>query len=335
MLISLAETKSCSQSSSNKDSEISWLNVSSSVDSASHKQESSHLSPPEKSPRDGSAVEVNGDLEAQKPKESLSAPKSCNQRQWFKVSPRMISDAIIGISDGMTVPFALTAGLASLENKKVVVLGGLAELIAGALSMGLGGFIAAKSEALAQSLAASMKTWLMCIRESYRATVTSTRKMIKQSPQQTTEMVAEVFKPYSLPTRSLNSITSSLQESPQDMLDFLMRFHHQVPEPDTSRPFICAITIGMSYFLGGLVPLIPYFCVKKNEVLLALWWSIGVMAIALFAFGWTKTGVVVGWRGRKNILAGLKGAVQMTLIGGVAAAAAIGLVRAITHGNHV
>lgn len=148
-------------------------------------------------------------------------------------------------------------------------------------------------------------------------------------------MVAGVFKPYGLPMRSTNSIVKSLHESPSEMLDFLMRFYHQAPEPDISRPFVCAITIGLGYFLGGLVPLIPYFCVKKNEVLLALWWSIGVMAIALFAFGWTKTGVVVGWRGRENILAGLKGALQMTLIGGVAAAAAIGLVRAITHGNHV
>lgn len=148
-------------------------------------------------------------------------------------------------------------------------------------------------------------------------------------------MVANVFKPYGLPVKSTDCIIKSLNESPTEMLDFLMRFYRQVAEPDVSRPFVCAITIGMGYFVGGLVPLIPYFCVRKTQVLLALWWSIGVMAVALFAFGWTKTGIVVGWRGRENILAGLKGALQMTLIGGVAAAAAIGLVRAITHGGHV
>ena len=70
----------------------------------------------------------------------------------FKLSPRMISDAIIGISDGMTVPFALTAGLASLGTTRIVILAGLAELVAGAISMGLGGFIGAKSEAYATVL---------------------------------------------------------------------------------------------------------------------------------------------------------------------------------------
>lgn len=175
------------------------------------------------------------------------------------------------------------------------------------------------------------KTRLTCGRQSYRATVATTEKMIQESPFQTANMVHEVFKPYGLSAMTLNNIIKSLHSSPAEMLDFLMRFHHQLAEPDTSRPFVCAITISMGYFLGGLVPLIPYFCVKKHEVMLALYWSIGVMAIALFAFGWVKTGVVVGWRGKANILAGLKGALQMAAIGGIAAAAAVGLVRAIEH----
>ena len=110
-----------------------------------------------------------------------------------------------------------------------------------------------------------------------------------------------------------------------------MRFYHQAPEPDTSRPFVSAGTIAMGYFVGGLVPLLPYFCVKRNEVLLALWWSIGVMVIALFAFGWVKTGVVSGWRGQAKVLACVKGGLQMVIVGGVAAGAAVGMVRAINH----
>lgn len=171
-------------------------------------------------------------------------------------------------------------------------------------------------------------------RESYRATVTSTRKLIQQSPYQTSALVSEVFRPYKLPPQALTAILQPLQDSPNHdsmMLDFLMRFHHQTPEPDSARPFICALIISMGYFLGGLVPLIPYFCVRRDQVYLALYWSIGVMAVALFAFGWTKTAVVLGWRGKPNVLAGLKGALQMTMIGGTAAGAAVGLVRAIGH----
>lgn len=168
-------------------------------------------------------------------------------------------------------------------------------------------------------------------RESYRATEKETRKIIKESPTKTSAMVYEVFKPYGLPATAVDNVIKSLRESSSDMLDFLMRFHHQAAEPEKSRPFVCAMTISLGYFLGGLVPLIPYFIVKQHEVNLALYWSIGVMAIALFAFGWTKTGVVVGWRGRANVLAALKGALQMTMIGGVAAGASVGLVRAL-HG---
>lgn len=81
------------------------------------------------------------------------------------------------------------------------------------------------------------------------------------------------------------------------------------------------------------MPLLPYFCVGRTEVLRALWISIGVMVVALFAFGWVKTGVVRGWRGRVNVLLAVKGALQMVVVGSVAAGAAVGLVRAINHGG--
>ena len=137
---------------SHQDSEVSWLSCGSSVDLDSHPKCASYPPPPlpEKELSNvQSAVSSDADLEAQKPEGGdlpLEAPQAA--KRWrFKMSPRMISDAIIGVSDGMTVPFALTAGLASLGDTKLVVLGGLAELIAGAISMGLGGFIGAKSEA--------------------------------------------------------------------------------------------------------------------------------------------------------------------------------------------
>ena len=172
-------------------------------------------------------------------------------------------------------------------------------------------------------------------RDSYNATVIATRDLITSSPRRTLSLVHTAFEPYGLPSTSIRTISKSLHESPEKLLDFLMRFHHQTPPPATSRPFISAATIASGYFLGGLVPLIPYFCVKNDEVLIGLWWSIGIMIIALFAFGYAKTGVVSGWRGRENVLAGLKGATQMVVVGGVAAGAAVGIVRAINSGGSV
>ena len=134
---------------------------------------------------------------------------------------------------------------------------------------------------------------------------------------------------------SSSAISKSLHDSPAELLDFLMRFHHQMPAPETSRPFISAATIAAGYFIGGFVPLLPYFCVKNGQVLLALWISIGVMVVALFTFGWCKTGVVNGWRGRKNITRCIIGGVQMVVVGSVAAGAAVGLVRAIDRGQDV
>ena len=254
-------------------------------------------------------------------------------RRWLKPSPRMISDAIIGLSDGLTVPFALTAGLAVLNDTRIVVLGGLAELIAGAISMGLGGFVGAKSEAYARILPPHTSVLTRRPRESYQAKVSETKHLIETSPSHISFLVGSVFKEYGLSASSFNPIIHVLQRSPAEMLNFLMRFHHQMAEPETSRPFVSAITIGLGYFFGGFVPLIPYFFVPRDQVMLALYWSIGVMAIALFTFGWVKTGVVTGWRGSANMIACAKGSIQMLIIGGAAAGAAIGLVRAITHGE--
>ena len=100
-----------------------------------------------------------------------------------------------------------------------------------------------------------------------------------------------------------------------------------------SRAYKTAITLALSYFLGGLIPLIPYFVVARHEVMTALWWSIGIMGITLLTFGYVKTCVVVGWAGPKNILAGTKGGLQMLLVGAAAVGAAIGLVKAIEQGN--
>jgi VIT1/CCC1 family predicted Fe2+/Mn2+ transporter len=106
-----------------------------------------------------------------------------------------------------------------------------------------------------------------------------------------------------------------------------MKFQHCEEEPASSRAVTSAITIALAYFIGGLLPLIPYFCVSQQRVYEGLYISIGVMVIALFVFGYVKTSVVVGWNGGKNIRAGCYGGIQMVVVGGAAAGAAMGLVR--------
>ena len=162
-----------------------------------------------------------------------------------------------------------------------------------------------------------------------------TRKLIETSPSQTAELVKDVFEPFGLSVMDCNTISANLHESPDKLLDFLMKFHHQMPAPETSRPIVSALTIAIGYFLGGFVPLLPYFCVKNGQVLLALWISIGVMAVALFAFGWCKTGAVKGWQGKENITSCFWGGMQMVVVGGIAAGCAVGLVRAIDRGQDV
>lgn len=136
--------------------------------------------------------------------------------------------------------------------------------------------------------------------------------------------ITDVFTPYNVPRQTIDDLTRHLAESPQ-LVDFVMQFQYCESEPASSRAFTSAITIAVAYFLGGLLPLIPYFCV--DEVYTGLYISIGIMVFALFTFGYVKTCVVVGWNGGKNIRAGCFGGVQMVVVGSAAAGAAMGLVR--------
>lgn len=142
----------------------------------------------------------------------------------------------------------------------------------------------------------------------------------------------EVFAPYNLPEEPVTQMSNILHDSPKRLMEFLMTFHHKQAEPDCNQAWISAVTLALGYFIGGFIPLIPYFCV--NEVQIALYYSIGVMAITLLVFGYIKTCIVRGWRGSDNVVAGIKGGIQMCFVGGIAAGAAIALVRAIDHAGH-
>lgn len=225
-----------------------------------------------------------------------------------RINARIIADATIGLSDGLTVPFALTAGLSALGDTKVVIYGGLAELIAGGISMGLGGYLGAKSES-----------------EGYQAAFAETKAIVRDDQGKAEAMVKGAFESFDLPASALQALTTSLAEKPDQMVDFLMKFSHQLAEADyaPSRAYISGLTISAGYFFGGLVPLLPYLFFARVQSAFA--GSVIVMMVALFAFGWVKTALV----GESNRWVCMRNGAQMVVMGGVAAGAAMGCVKAV------
>lgn len=163
--------------------------------------------------------------------------------------------------------------------------------------------------------------------ESYETTVRETKDLIEASPASTTAIVHSIFASHGIAPDVTAQINSTLHASHDRLLDFLMDVHHKESAPDCNQAWISAVTLGLGYFVGGFIPLVPYFIVEK--VVEALWWSVAVMAVTLLVFGYVKTCIVRGWRGRDNVLAGVRGGVEMCFVGGVAAGAAVALVKLI------
>ena len=157
-----------------------------------------------------------------------------------------------------------------------------------------------------------------------------TRLLVSKSPCKATSLVRSLFAPYRLQPSALDSIVSSLAISPHLLVEFLMRFHHEIPKPAYHRAYVSALTIAAGYFFGGILPLLPYFFVEIDDVESAFWWSVAVMIVALFAFGYVKTCLLGGWKGRSNLFKGVRGAIQMVGVGGVAASASMILVQAFS-----
>jgi VIT1/CCC1 family predicted Fe2+/Mn2+ transporter len=214
-----------------------------------------------------------------------------------------IRDIVIGMSDGLTVPFALAAGLSgAVGSTGVVVTAGLAEVAAGAIAMGLGGYLAAKTDA---------EHYLSERRREYRE--------IEELPQQEQQEVADVFRDYGLSEEHVGPVVSAISANPDRWVDFMMRFELGLEEPDAGRARASALTISLSYVAGGLVPLVPYMLLDAMSQ--ALWSSVAVTIVALFIFGYVK--------GRFTGLAPLRGGWQTVIIGGLAAAAAFVIAKAV------
>lgn len=218
-----------------------------------------------------------------------------------------VRDIVIGMSDGLTVPFALAAGLTSAaaalaKGNGIIVTAGLAEIAAGSIAMGLGGYLAAKTDS--EHYASELK-------REYRETV--------ELPHVETEEVAKVFRDYGLTEAQMEPVVTAITADQKKWVDFMMRFELGLEAPDPARAGRSAGTIAGSYIVGGLVPLAPY--ILMSSVMPALEVSVGVTLLALFVFGSIKghyTGVKP-WRG----------GLQTVLVGGVAAAAAFFIARLI------
>jgi VIT1/CCC1 family predicted Fe2+/Mn2+ transporter len=207
-----------------------------------------------------------------------------------------VRDIVIGMSDGLTVPFALAAGLTgAVASTSIVVTAGLAEIAAGSIAMGLGGYLAAKTDS-----------------EHYASEHQREVRETVELPEIETEEVAKVFRHYGLSQEQMRPIIQAITSNQKRWVDFMMRFELGLEEPDPARASRSAGTIALSYVVGGLVPLAPYIAMKN--IFSALWVSIAVTLLALFVFGSIK-GHFTGVRP-------LRGGLQTVLVGGLAAAAA-------------
>jgi len=216
-------------------------------------------------------------------------------------SSDLLRDVVIGMSDGLTVPFALAAGLSgAVDSTNIIVIAGIAEIAAGSIAMGLGGYLAGKTEQ--DHYSSELK------REYYEVDNLRHREIVETK---------EFFKNIGLSEDLQNKATEEIAKDKKQWVEFMMKYELGLEKPDPRRATKSALNIGLSYVVGGLVPLSPYFFVDSPTEGLRI--SVAVTLLCLFVFGWFKskmTGVQPWW-----------GALKVMLIGAVAAAAAFGVAK--------
>ena len=226
-----------------------------------------------------------------------------HEEEHFK-SPAFVKDIVIGMADGRTVPFALAAGLSgAIDTTSIIVTAGIAEIAAGSIAMGLGGYLAGRTEVDHYA-----KEWE---RENYEADV---------FPEKEKAEVREVLEEYGVSKDSSKLIAEEMSKDKEKWVNFMMRFELGLEKPDAKRASRSALNIGVAYIVGGLVPLSPYiFIHDSSEALLV---SVAVTLVALFIFGFLKARAI----GQHE----WEGALKTTLIGALAAGAAFGLASLIS-----
>ena len=216
----------------------------------------------------------------------------------------MVRDVVIGMSDGLAVPFALAAGLSGTgQSTNIVVVAGLAEIAAGSIAMGLGGYLAGRTDM-----------------DHYRSEVQRERRECAEIPEAESEEVAQIFRAYEVPEETIRPVVESIRANPDRWVDFMMKFELGLEEPDPQRARNSALTIAVSYIAGGLVPLAPYML--SASLGMALRGSVALTLAALFVFGYVK--------GRFTGIHPMRGGLQTLAIGSLASAAAYGIARLIS-----
>jgi len=216
-----------------------------------------------------------------------------------------LRDVVLGMADGLTVPFALAAGISGAagalpDGARLVVVAGVAEIAAGAIAMGLGGYLAARSE-----------------RDQYLLEQRREEDEIVQKPSHERREIIELMADYGVEEAECAPLLGALERNPRAWRDFMMRFELGLTEPSPHRARISALTIGLSYVAGGLVALGPYLVLSDLKI--ALRASVAVTLCALFGFGWVK--------GQLSAHRPLRQALETFMVGGVAAVAAYALAR--------
>ena len=229
-------------------------------------------------------------------------PQTPHVEKHFTAS-ETIRDIVIGMSDGLTVPFALAAGLSgAVEGTNIIITAGLAEVAAGAIAMGLGGYLAARTDA-----------------EHFASERAREELETKEMPEKEAAEVADVLRSYGLGEDMVASVVNSICSDKKRWVDFMMRFELGLEEPDPKRARNSALTIALSYIAGGMVPLAPYFFFRSVHS--ALIGSVIVTLLALVAFGYIK--------GRFTTARPFRSAWQTVIVGGLAATAAFVIAKLI------
>ncbi len=229
-------------------------------------------------------------------------PQTPHTERHFTASAT-VRDIVIGMADGLTVPFALAAGLSgAIASNGIIVTAGLAEIAAGSIAMGLGGYLAAKSDA-----------------EHYESERKREQLEVIEKPEVEAREVADVLRSYGLTREEAKPVVDALRKRPGAWVDFMMRFELGLEKPDPKRARLSAGTIGGAYIAGGLIPLGPYMLLPSVNTALGV--SVILTLIALATFGYIK--------GHFTGAAPARSAMQTTIVGGIAALAAFLIARAI------
>jgi VIT1/CCC1 family predicted Fe2+/Mn2+ transporter len=211
-------------------------------------------------------------------------------------SSDLLRDIVIGMSDGLTVPFALAAGLSgAVDNSSIIVIAGIAEIAAGSIAMGLGGYLAGKTE-----------------QDHYKSELKREYDEVDRVPEREKQEVKEFFEQIGLSEEIQNKATEEIAKDKKQWVDFMMKYELGLDEPDPKRATKSALNIGLSYIAGGIIPLSPYFFIHNSAEALKI--SVVATLVCLFVFGFLKSKVT----GIPPFL----GAIRVTLIGALAAGAA-------------